>query len=266
MCRFFIRLIGLCLVFALGTGWAAAEERKTELIIFAAASLTEALSELGKSYMDVHPEVTIRFNFDSSGILATQILEGAECDIFISAGQTQMDELDTCAGGLDILLTGSRFDILENKVALAVPDGNPAKIHSFEDMITGLETGSVLMAMGGADVPAGQYTRRILQHFGVDEGELIAFGTVTYGSNVKEVTPQIAEGLVDCGIIYQTDACSAGLAVEDTADEEMCGRVVYPAAVIQASGNSDAAQDFLNWLTGDAGDAVFAAVGFTPLL
>ena len=133
-----------------------------ELIIFAAASMTETLTELGEQYMAEHENISIVFNFDSSGTLKTQIQEGADCDIFISAGQKQMNELDC-------ILEGTRFDILENKVALAVPDGNPASISSYGDMIAGLESGSILLAMGNSDVPVGQYTQKILTHFGLDE-------------------------------------------------------------------------------------------------
>ena len=249
----------------------APEAEPVELIVFAAASMTETLTELGDAYMAEHPEVTIVFNFDSSGTLKTQIQEGADCDIFISAGQKQMDQLDITADasvnteGLDFVLEGSRFDILENKVALAVPDGNPAGINSYDDLKAGLEAGSIMLAMGNADVPVGQYTQKILVFFGLDEKQLAQAGSITYGSNVKEVTTQVSEAAVDCGIIYGTDAASAGLTVVDTATAEMCGQVIYPAAVLNVSQNPDAAQAFLDFLKGDAADAVFEAIGFTPL-
>ena len=249
----------------------APEAEPVELIVFAAASMTETLTELGDAYTAEHPEVTIVFNFDSSGTLKTQIQEGADCDIFISAGQKQMDQLDITADasvnteGLDFVLEGSRFDILENKVALAVPDGNPAGINSYDDLKAGLEAGSIMLAMGNADVPVGQYTQKILVFFGLDEEQLAQAGSITYGSNVKEVTTQVSEAAVDCGIIYGTDAASAGLTVVDTATAEMCGQVIYPAAVLNVSQNPDAAQAFLDFLKGDAADAVFKAVGFTPL-
>ena len=246
-----------------------ATEAPVELIVFAAASMTETLTELGNAYMADHPNVTIVFNFDSSGTLKTQIEEGADCDIFISAGQKQMNQLDITADpevntdGLDFVLEGSRFNILENKVALAVPQDNPANIQSYEDLKAGLEAGTVLLAMGNSDVPVGQYTQKILAYFGLAEEELT--DCLTYGSNVKEVTTQVAEGAVDCGIIYQTDAFSAELTVVDTATAEMCGQVIYPAAILNVSKNVEAAEDFLAFLTSEAADAVFAGVGFTPL-
>ena len=244
---------------------------KVELVVFAAASMTETLTELGDRYMATHENVTIVFNFDSSGTLKTQIEEGAVCDVFISAGQKQMNQLDINADpavnvdGLDYILEGSRFNILENKVALAVPEGNPRNIHSYEDLRDGLQNGTVLLAMGNADVPVGQYTQKILAYYELDEAALAQAGCLTYGTNVKEVTTQVSEGAVDCGIIYQTDAASAGLTVVDTATAEMCGQVIYPAAVLKASKNAETAQDFLTFLTSAEAAEVFSAVGFTPL-
>ena len=242
-----------------------------ELIVFAAASMTETLTKLGEQYMADHPEVSIVFNFDSSGTLKTQIQEGADCDVFISAGQKQMNQLDITAkpesnpDGLDFVLEGTRFNILENKVALAVPEGNPAGIESYDDLAAKLKDGKVVLAMGNSDVPVGQYTQKILAYYELSEEDLAAAGSVTYGSNVKEVTTQVSEATVDCGIIYQTDAFSAKLTVVDTATAEMCGQVIYPAAILKNSQNMEAAQAFLDYLVSNAGDAVFEAVGFTPV-
>lgn len=242
-----------------------------ELIVFAAASMTETLTELGDAYTAEHENVTIVFNFDSSGTLKTQIQEGADCDIFISAGQKQMNQLDINADpeinteGLDFVLADTRFDILENKVALAVPDNNPKNTNSYDDMIAGLKDGSVMLAMGNADVPVGQYTQKILSYYELSEEDLAAAGNITYGTNVKEVTTQVSEAAVDCGIIYQTDAFSARLTVVDTATAEMCGQVIYPAAVLNISKNVDTAKDFLQYLTTDDADAIFENVGFTPV-
>ena len=257
-------LLVLCLTFGLAAcGGTTAEPQnkaeKVELIVFAAASMTETLTELGNQYMAENENVTIVFNFDSSGTLKTQIQEGADCDVFISAGQKQMNELD-------VVLEDTRFDILENKVALAVPEGNPAAIASYDDLMAGLQAGTVMLAMGNADVPVGQYTQKILAYYGLVEGDLAAAGSITYGTNVKEVTTQVSEAAVDCGIIYQTDAFSAGLTVVDTATAEMCGQVIYPAAVLNISENAEAAKDFLDFLTSDAADEVFSHVGFTPVV
>lgn len=255
----------LCMIGCLFVGCGKQEKTSDPIIVFAAASMTEVLTELGNRYMEEHEDVTIRFNFDSSGTLEKQIQEGADCDIFISAGQKQMDELEGNQDDLDFVLADSRFDILENKVVLAVPEGNPADINSYDDMKAGLNAGTILLAMGNADVPAGQYMQKILQFYGMDEAALAASGCITYGSNVKEVATQISEAVVDCGVIYQTDALAAGLTVVDTATAEMCGQVIYPAAVLNTSQNVKAAQAFLDYLKSDAAGAVFEKAGFTPV-
>ena len=243
-----------------------------ELIVFAAASMTETLNKIAELYKNVAPNVTLLFTFDSSGTLKTQIQEGADCDLFISAAPKQMNALDASrdadggnTDGLDFVLQGSRINLLENKVALAVPEGNPAGIQSYDDLVAGLQAGTVMLAMGNSDVPVGQYTQKILAYYQLDEAALAAAGTITYGSNVKEVTTQVSEAAVDCGIIYGTDAYSAGLTVVDTATAEMCGQVIYPAAVLNVSTHPEEAQAFLDYLTGPEADAVFEAVGFSPL-
>ena len=248
----------------------SAPAEEIELIVFAAASMTETLTEIKDLYEAANPGVKITYNFDSSGTLKTQIQEGAECDLFISAGQKQMNQLDSTASaevnteGLDFVLQGSRINLLENKVVLVVPDGNPKGIESFDQLAELLKSGDVLMAMGNSDVPVGQYTQKILAYYDLSEDELAAAGKITYGSNVKEVTTQVSEASVDCGVVYCTDAFSAGLTVVEGATAEMCGQVIYPAAVLNVSTHPEAAQSFLDYLTTDEAMAVFEAVGFSP--
>ena len=246
-----------------------AHAETTELIVFAAASMTETLNQIAGLYKSVAPDVEIVYNFDSSGTLKTQIEECADCDLFISAAPKQMNALDITSeantAGLDFVLQGTRINLLENKVALAVPEGNPKNVTSYDQLIEGLKAGSLMLAMGNSDVPVGQYTQKILAYYGVSEEELAAAGVITYGSNVKEVTTQVAEATVDCGIIYGTDAYSAGLTVVDTATAEMCGQVIYPAAVLKITKNEEAARAFLDYLTGEEASAVFESVGFSPL-
>ena len=244
-----------------------------ELTVFAAASMTETLNQIAEDYKSVDPNVTLTFNLASSGDLLTQIKEGADCDVFISAAPKQMnaldgslkDDTDKNPDGLDELQDGTRIDLLENKVTLAVPEGNPKGVQSFDDLAEKLKSGDVLLAIGNSDVPVGQYTQKIFAHYGLDEAALASSGVLTYGSNVKEVTTQVSEGAVDCGIIYATDAFSAGLATVDEATAEMCGQVIYPAAVLKNSAHADEAKAFLEYLTGDEAGKVFESVGFTPL-
>lgn len=246
-------------------------KKEVEVIVFAAASMTETLTELAEKYKVVAPNVKLIFNFDSSGTLKTQIEEGAACDVFISAGQLQMNQLDinadaeTNTDGLDFVEEGTRIDLLENKVTLVVPEDNPKGIESFEDMVAGLMDGSVLLAMGNSDVPVGQYTQKILTFYGLEEDALANTGNITYGTNVKEVTTQVKEGTVDCGVIYCTDAFSAGLTVVDSATKEMCGQVIYPAAVMNVSEQKEEAKAFLDYLMTDEAVEVFESVGFTSV-
>lgn len=242
-----------------------------ELIVFAAASLTETLTAIGEAYGADHPGVTFQFNFDSSGTLKTQIQEGADCDLFISAGQKQMDQLDSAASaevnteGLDCVDSESRVDLLENKVVLCVPEGSTKGIDSFDALAGHLRAQDILFCMGNSDVPVGQYTQKILDYYSLDEEALAAAGVITCGSNVKEVTTQIIEASVDAGVVYGTDAFSAGLTPVDEATREMCGQVIYPAAVMKAAPHADAAKAFLDYLQTDAAGSVFESVGFTPL-
>ena len=245
--------------------------QSVELIVFAAASLTETLTAIGETYSAENPGVTFRFNFDSSGTLKTQIQEGADCDLFISAGQKQMDQLDIMAladvnkDRLDFVDSDTRVDLLENKVVLCVPEGSDKGIDSFNALAEHLKAQDILFCMGNSDVPVGQYTQKILAYYDLDEEALAAAGVITYGSNVKEVTTQITEASVDAGVVYCTDAFSAGLTPVDEATKEMCGQVIYPAAVLKAAPNAEAAKEFLAYLQTDRAATVFEGVGFSAV-
>ena len=237
-----------------------------ELTVFAAASMTEAFNQVIELYKTVAPNVTITPTYDSSGTLMTQISEGAVCDLFISAAQKQMNALDVTKDAtanpdkLDFVSSDTRVNILENKVVLVVPEGNPANTKSFADIAN-----AKMIALGNSDVPVGSYSLDILSYLKLDVKQLESAGKITYGSNVKEVTTQVTEGTVDCGIVYATDATSAGLTVVDTATTDMCKQVVYPAAVLKASKNADATKAFLDFLKTDEAMAIFEAVGFLPV-
>ncbi len=239
------------------------------LIVFAAASMTESLTKASETFTSENG-IEVTFNFDSSGTLKTQIEEGAECDVFISAGQKQMNALDAEAekdheDGLDFIEHDTRFNILQNEVTLVVPDGNPKNIQSFDDLAEHLKAGDIKLAMGNSDVPVGQYTQKILAYYELSEDDLANSGVITYGTNVKEVTTQVTEAAVDCGVIYRTDAVSANLTVVDSATKDMCGEVVYPAAVVKGSQNEDNAKAYLEFLKGSVASDCFEEVGFKPL-
>ncbi|WP_312614599.1 molybdate ABC transporter substrate-binding protein [Oscillibacter sp.] len=242
-----------------------------EITVFAAASMTETVDQIIEAYKTVAPNVTVIPTYESSGTLLTQIKEGADCDLFISAAQKQMNALDGSLkgdaeknpDGLDMIDGSTRINLLENKVTLVVPANNPKGIESFDQLAEHLKSGDILMAMGNSDVPVGQYTQKILAFYGLDEAALNTAGVLTYGSNVKEVTTQVSEASVDCGVIYATDAYSAGLTVVDSATAEMCGQVIYPAAVLSGSQHAAEAKAFLDYLSTPETMAIFEAVGFS---
>jgi molybdate transport system substrate-binding protein len=267
-------------VFALGLMGCGSEKQeskpaaggdKVHLTVFAAASMTETMNQIAEQYQKDHPNVEITYNFDSSGTLKKQIQNGAECDIFISAAQKQMNQLDGAKDEkanpdkLDFVQPGTRRNLLENKVVLVTPEGNGKNIQDFKDMAAKLGAGSIRLVMGNSDVPVGQYTEKILKFFNLDEKAIADSGNITYGSNVKEVTTQVLEGSADCGIVYATDAYSAKLKPVDQATKDMCGQVIYPAAVMKSSKNQEAAKDFLQYLQGDAAMKIFESVGFSPV-
>ena len=255
-------------VMAAGMSIGVSAEEQTDVVVFAAASMTETLTQIQEMYREVAPEVNLVFTFDSSGTLKTQIEEGADCDLFISAAQKQMNQLDITADpavnedGLDFVDDTTRINLLENKVVLAVPDDNPSDIQSFEDLGTDKLT---LLCLGNEDVPVGAYSEEILTTLGILE-QLEADQKITYGSNVKEVTTQVKEGSVDAGIIYATDAFSAGLTVVDQADNTLCRQVIYPAAVLKTAQHAEEAKAFLDYLGTEECAAVFEEVGFTMVV
>ena len=254
-------LIILALILALGLTACspATGDDSTELVVFAAASLSDVMEEIAELYSDVAPDVQLIFNFASSGTLETQIREGAVADVFISASQYEMDNLEPA-----FVLDGTRIDLLENKVALVVASENPAGIHSFADMAEALSDGTMLMAMGNRGVPAGRYAQNVLTHFGLDADELSGRGLISYGANVREVAAQVREGSVDCGVVYIADALEMNLTVVDVATVAMSGRVIYPAAVINVGENPDAARAFLEVLASSEAMAIFESRGFLP--
>ena len=249
----------------------APETETVDVVVFAAASMEATLTEIAQQYKEVAPNVNLTFTFDSSGTLKTQIEEGAVCDLFISAAQKQMNQLDSADTtgtneGLDFVQSDTRINFVENKVVLAVPDDNPKGIESFQDLASDkLE----LLCLGNDDVPVGAYSLQILDTLGIDIAGLEADGKVTYASNVSEVATQVKEGAVDCGIIYATDAFTYELNVVDQATADMCDQVIYPAAVMKCGGSEasqEAAQAFLDYIhTDESAIAVLEGVGFTVL-
>jgi len=255
MKRIFLILTMFVLCSSLFAGGIREQKPTVTLNVFAAASLTEALNEIGDLYKKAKPEVALSFNFHSSGTLQTQIENGAEADLFLSAGQRQMNAL---AG--KFIDDTTRKDLLVNSVVLIVPKGSTKGISSFQDCLTAKVS---LMALGNSDVPVGQYSEEIFKFL---RGWDVVLKKASLGSNVKEVLSQVETGSVDCGVVYSTDAATSnGVTVVADAPAGSHQPVIYPAAVIKNSPNAQAAKAFLDYLSSPQAVAVFDKIGFTVI-
>lgn len=232
----------------------AAEE--TEILVAAAASLKNAYEEeLIPMFEAQYPGVTVKGTYDSSGKLQTQIEEGLEADVFMSAAKKQMKALDE-EGMID---SDSIVDLLENKIVLIVPAGSDKGIQSFEDIGK-----ADSIALGDpASVPAGQYSEEALTNLGLwDQIQ----DKTSFGTNVTEVLNQVAAGSADAGIVYATDAASMADQVEVVAEApegSLKTRVIYPVAVVKDSANAEMAANFVEFLTTNEAMKVFEAYGFS---
>ena len=247
-----------------------ADNLSGELNIYAAASMTESLDEVIGLFNKIHPNVKVNANYQSSGDLVKAIKAGGVCDIFISAGAKQMNQIDiesdpeVNTDGSDFVVQGTRFKMLQNKCVLVVPDGNPAGLTSFDDLKAAFDGAEFLFAKGGEEVPVGEYTTAIFEYLGIDENAVA--GKINYCENVKAVQSAVKEGANQAGVVYATDAYSAQLMVIDTATDEMTGKTVtYPAAQINTGENPDAATAFVEFMMTPEATACFEKVGFTVL-
>lgn len=228
---------------------------ETEILVAAAASLKNAYEEeLIPMFEEQYPGVTVKGTYDSSGKLQTQIEEGLEADVFMSAAKKQMKALDE-EGMID---SDSIVDLLENKIVLIVSTGSDKGIQSFEDIVK-----ADSIALGDpASVPAGQYSEEALTNLGLwDQIQ----DKTSFGTNVTEVLNQVAAGSADAGIVYATDAASMADQVEVVAEApegSLKTKVIYPVAVVKDSANAEVAANFVEFLTTDEAMKVFEAYGF----
>lgn len=228
------------------------------LNVSAAASLTGALKEINTLYTARNPNVAITPNYASSGILQTQILNGAPVDVFISAAAAQMDTLQKA----QLIMEDTRRDLLNNKVVLIVPVDSTLGISSFKDLVG--DTVKKVAIGDPKSVPAGTYGQQAFDEFGITsrvQPKLIL------GSDVRQILSYVESGNVDAGIVYLTDAKNSGnVKVVANAPDEINAKVVYPVAIVKGSRNTEAARDYLNFLFSDSCRAVFEKYGFTPVV
>lgn len=241
----------------------------TELTVFAAASTTESMNMIAEAYKKSTPDVKILFNFDSSGTLKTQIENGAYCDVYISAGQKQMNQLDIKADPkintkkLDFLAEGTRFNLVSNKVVLIVPKGhNPKGIKDFKDAVTD-KVG--IISLGNLDVPVGLYSKEIYESLDLWD-KLKSMNKISYASTVKVVLSQVAEGATDCGLVFRTDAAtSKAVDVVAEAPQGSHRPIAYPAAIMKETKNMEAAAAFVKFLKGPECEKIFNSIGFSVI-
>lgn len=234
---------------------AAASGEETEILV-AAASLKNAYEDkLIPMFEEANPGVTVKGTYDSSGKLQTQIEEGLEADVFMSAAKKQMTALDE----EDMIASDTITDLLENKIVLIVPTGNEKKLEKFED----IENADSIALGDPASVPAGQYAQEALTNLGIwDKIQ----DKVSFGTNVTEVLNQVAAASADAGIVYATDAASMADQVEVVAEApegSLAKKVIYPVAVVKGTAHEEVAKEFVAFLQTDKAITVFEEYGFS---
>ncbi len=229
-------------------------EAPVELTIAAAASLTDVMTDINESYKIKAPNVTLTLTYGASGALQTQIEQGAPVDIFISAARKQMDALDD----QNLLLAGSRINLLENKVVLIVPNDSELGLKSFDDLA---KENVKTVAMGDpASVPAGQYAEDLLTNLGIKD---VVEAKANLGTDVRQVLTWVESGEVDTGIVYATDAATSDkVAVVCEAPSGSVKKIVYPVAILKASAYAEQAQRFIDFLKTDECITLFEKYGF----
>lgn len=233
------------------------EKTPVTLNISAAASLTDALNQINTLYTKENSNITITPNFASSGTLQKQIEQGASCDVFISAAATQMDNLEKGS----LILTSSRKNLLNNKVVLVVPADSTLGLTSFNDL-----TKDIVKKIAIGDpksVPAGTYGQQAFDKLGITE---LVQSKLILSSDVRQVLNYVESGDVDAGIVYSTDAVvSSKVTVVASAPTEINAKIIYPVAVVKASQNNGAAQDYIDFLFSTKAKEIFEKFGFTTI-
>ena len=235
---------------------AAASGEETEILVAAAASLKNAYEDkLIPMFEEANPGVTVKGTYDSSGKLQTQIEEGLDADVFMSAAKKQMTALDEEG----MIASDTTTDLLENKIVLIVPAGNEKKLEKFED----IENADSIALGDPASVPAGQYSEEALTNLGIwDKIQ----DKVSFGTNVTEVLNQVAAASADAGIVYATDAASMADKVDVVAEApegSLSKKVIYPVAVVKGTAHEEVAKEFVAFLQTDKAITVFEDYGFS---
>ena len=236
-----------------------APEART-LTVFAAASLTNAFTEIGKNFEAANPGVTVTFNFAGSQALRTQIEEGAPADVFASASGKEMDTLVTGT----LVADGTSQVFLSNKLVVILPADNIAGLEKLED----LANPGIKLVLATEEVPVGNYARQALDlmngSFGTDFKDKVLANVVSNEDNVKQVVAKVHLGEADAGIVYTSDAIAAPELKTLEIPTELNVIAKYPIAPLAASANAELAQTFVDYVLSPEGQAILQKWGFVP--
>jgi molybdate transport system substrate-binding protein len=233
------------------------------LTIFAAASLTDAFTEIGHDFEAAHPGVTVALNFAGSQTLSTQLTQGAVADVFASANHTEMDKL--VSGSL--VQQDAPKDFLTNKLVVLLPKDNPANVQTLPD----LARPGLKLVLADATVPAGKYARQILDNlskdasFGPEFKTKVLANVVSNEIDVKQVVAKVQLGEADAGIVYISDSVAASelKTIQIPANFNVIAK--YPIAALTNSPQSELASEFIGYLLSADGQAILKKWGFTPI-
>ena len=230
------------------------KEKKTTLMISAAASLTDALNELKPVFEDEHPSIELTFNFGGSGKLAQMIIQGAPSDVLLSASESDMDKLQM----ENMILKDTRVNFAENELALIANKEQPVKVSSFEEISS---MGIDHLAIGESEsVPVGRYTKQALEELDLWDS---LQGSLVMSSDVRQVLTHVELGNADAGIVYASDVLrSEKVIIVATADSDWHDPIMYPGAVVSDTAHPDEAKAFLAFLTSDQGRELLHKHGF----
>jgi len=252
-----VRLMKALAAVLMVTFLAVAGAQAQELTLSVAVSLKEAIEDIGKSFMASHPGVTLRYNFGASGDLQKQIEAGAPVDVFLSAAQRQMDELEKA----NLIVPASRRVFAKNVLTVIKPADSKVDITKAVDL---LEARVTRIAVGNPKtVPAGQYAEESLRALGLWDR---LQPKLVFAENVRQVLDYVARGEVEAGFVYTTDAATRAPGVKEAfrPPDDTYRPVVYPGALVAASKQARFALEFLNALGSPQGQAVLARFGFAP--
>ncbi len=250
MKRVLLLVLAAVLSLSLISGCGSSQDKQdNKIMVFAAASLKKSFTEIGERFKTHNPGASVEFSFAGSSDLVTQLTQGASADVFASADTKNMEK--ATQGGL---VAGVPVNFASNTLTIVVTPGNPKNITSFQDLVRPGQS----VVVCAPQVPCGSATQEVEQATGV------TLAPVSEESQVTDVLNKVVTGQADAGLVYVTDALAAGDTVTAVPFAESAGAVnTYPIAVLKGSKNAELARKFVDLVTGEAGQKILTAAGFT---